>query len=235
MPLFAGKTHLFDLSLDVPVWADNEAEALSYLHSTREWVDDWAFYWVMHAIEFIQDQAGIVDVSTHVARHIVITGANEILQPELSPFEGTAICWHGACKLDEMLVGVAFYDRELMPAAKALSDLDDRLGTFVEKDGKFIISDDPDMTEKWDVYFEREDELVKQFDRIRSGGLDAEAAMKQALNRPENNGELTDNSTILARVLAREVADLRIKLRSLAIAGELRDSLVKGESSQLVH
>lgn len=235
MSLFTGKIQLFDLSLDIPICADNETEALRYLHSTREWIDDGVFYWVIHALEVMQDQVGIAGVYDHVTKHVEIVGVDEILQPELSPFEGTTACWHGNCKLEEVLVGVAFHDRELMPAANALSELDYRLGTLVEKDGQFIVYDDHDMVEKWDAYFEREDDLVEQFDHIRCGGLDIEAAMHHALNCTDGNDEQTVNSTALARVLAFEITDLRIKLRSLEIAGALRGSLVEGESEQFFH
>lgn len=225
MPLFAGKIEVHDQEVrEIPVWAKNESDALTYLSSTLEWVGDGVFAELLENEERVQDPESIETPDQMAARLLRVAGVNAILNPTRSPFTGDTPCWHKTCLLDEVLVGAAFNDDQLLPVEAKLIDRERVLDIIRDNPGNEAFYEEEALVKAWNAYFWLEEELIKQFDNIRTEGLSVEQAVRLAEGVSDGHGVSHATMRAAARVLAREVGELRWKL----IANGL------GESSQEV-
>jgi hypothetical protein len=197
MPLFAGIIEFNDETFEIPVFAQDAEEALLYLASENDWVEDGAFYVSINMV-FGQDK--------NVP--FVVSGVVAITDPRQSPFSGDTVCWHKECQIDEIFAGTAFYDSELQVAEAEVSAQVKQL----EDAGPKVVCLDEAITGVWDAYLTLEQQLVERFDDIRYCGIELEQAL--AIGCGSARGEAVDPEIMhaVARVLANEVEELRWKL-----------------------
>lgn len=230
MPLFAGKITVRDGEVhEIPVWAKNVSDALSYLNSTLEWVGDGVFAELLESEERKQDPECRETPDSMAARLLHVAGVNPILDPTRSPFTGNTPCWHEACLLDEVLVGVAFHDNQLLPVEAKLIDREKALDMIRDNSGNEAFYEEEALVKAWDAYFWLEEELIKQFDHIRTEGLSLSQAMLVAQGVSDGDEVGFETMRAAARVLENQVGELRWKLFTNGLGDCLQEAREGGD------
>lgn len=214
MPLFAGKIKFKDEVREIPVFAPSEDEAMRYLKSTEEWVDDGMFFDLMQSDGRL-DEVESRDVIATFGPLCSVVGVVPILDPRRSPFCGEDICWHANCAVDELPVGLAFYGYQLDPIANDLTERERRLDMADKDIVAFSCPERETLEKEWAAYFWLEKQLVEKFDQIRFDGMDLTQALLLG-DGVSDEGEVDPiRMRTAARVLAHEVNELKLKLAML--------------------
>ncbi len=189
---------------EIPLRAQSEDEAIAYLNSSSEWVDDGSCQTVLDGeygmnCGLMDGMGGREGREERRAKRerghqmFSVVGVVEILDPRQSPFRGDIGCWNAACQIEEVMVGAAFYDTLRSEFLKKTED------AYVASE------DDTADDDMWDDFSLFEKELINKFDLVRFDGVSLEQALLLANGSTDAVEVEPSKMRAAARVLAHKI------------------------------